>query len=376
MFLPAKDWTPLIPNEPFHNDLPVNPTLTESAVLRNGASTKKFSSRKPNNALLWALIDDSELGREAHEEALAIMDNWQPQPFPGTVWRGPSPWKGARWPGVVGEGLEWNGSSWEAVTDQPVDYKPYQPKTSLENCSHSAKVFSEPLPELEAATELNQQYTAWVKDPKEQRESLHLTLSAFVASHTWRKAQVRMLLAETTACVQADEIFSEFVFELQRRMDRGQYKHTGKLDGWIATIWDKYFFPEQQRKLWDFTNAVRFINNVDPGAAEYRHDEYCVNTERIASDAEQDETGYLHRGKRESDGKIVTYRITGDRILRELDDPTTELGQVSDLTKRMLKGIAAGSSQREIASELKVSDRTLRRRLESVAALFPSEAAQ
>ena len=369
MLLPTKDWTPLTTNklskEQNHVDTSIRPTATESAVLRNGASTKKFSSRQPNNALLWALIDDSELGREAHEEAVAIMDNWQPGPWKGMVWRGP-----------VGKDREWNGSSWEATTGQPVAHKPYQPQTSLESPSyHSIRVFSEPLPELEAAVELNKQYEAWVKDPSSERLNLYLTLNAFVRS-TWRKAQVRMLLKDTTMCVEADEIFTDFVLNLQERMDKGQYSHLGKLDGWIATIWSKYFFPDQQRKLYDYTNAARFINNVDPSAPEYKHETYCVNTEHITSDVEQGEPGYLYKGRRESDGKLITYRITGDRILRELDDPSTEFGQLDEISKKMLRGIANGEPQQKIAADLDVSDRTLRRKLKQVKALLIPDGTQ
>ena len=69
--------------KPDEDDAPVATFLH----LKNKDSGRRFNSSKPNQAMLWALIDDSPQGAEDHERAVAIMDGWEPRPWKGQVWQ-------------------------------------------------------------------------------------------------------------------------------------------------------------------------------------------------------------------------------------------------------------------------------------------------
>ena len=174
-----------------------------------------------------------------------------------------------------------------------------------------------------------------------------------------------MLLNKTTNGDEADDIFSEFCLYILEEIEQGNYQHSGNFDGWIASTWETRFLPKKKRDLYKYTTKNRFVNNDDPKSPGYKHAAYCVNTEKITSDS-----GMMSTDRRWDRRPLMTeagspHKIT-DQILRDLDDPNTELGQLDADTRKMLLCISEGMSHEDIAENLGCSVRTVGRKLKAV----------
>ena len=257
------------------------------------------------------------------------------------------------WRGIVGNDRVWNGSAWEAATDQPVAYKPYYPEGSLPQVSSElTKIHAKLAPGSVSADMLNQQYASWVLNPELEEAEFHVTLSAFVRT-AWRTAQCRMLLSDSPETwMEPDDVFADFVLELLRRIGKGQYTHVGNLDGWIAAVWDRYFFPEKQTEIYGYLETTRFVNNVDPYDPAYKHQKHCLNTKNIT------------QGTDEADASPKSM----ERVLRELNDPRTVFGKLPEDTKAMIRSMASGKSYERVAADAGVSTRTVRGRVAAIPA--------
>ena len=311
---------------------------TETAALRNASRPKRFSSLRPNNDLIWALIDDSEFGKEEHDEAVAIMSYWQTGSLENDpVWRANAETRRVR-----------ANISSDGTTGQPVACKlrPVQPEVPQVSTNITA-LYKEMRPESVTTHALNQQYQAWVSSPELEAANFHVTLSVFVRSE-WRVVQCRNLLSNSPETwMEPDDIFADFVLELLRRMGKGQYTHADNLDGWIAYIWDNYFFPEKQEEVFEYLNSTSFVNNVEPSDRLYKHQKHCVNTANIIEDGDE----------------LNASSKSIQRVLRELDDPQTVFGKMNPDTKAMIRNIVSGRSRKQIASEMGVTERTVRNRI-------------
>ena len=211
----------------------------------NRDTSKKFSSLRPNQALIWALVDDSPGNADEREQAKAIIEGWNPEK---------QLWKGMRWQDQV-----WTGSQWEPETALPIVYKPLLPSTPSKVTIGVTDTFANSFLNESycriGAEELNQAYDAYVLDPIEEADNLWVTVAAFARSQE-RLAQCRKLIVrQLEIAMTVDDIFMKFttdVFDLLK----GDYKHQGTLERWIAVVWSN-FIVDVKEDVWTYADLVR-----------------------------------------------------------------------------------------------------------------------
>ena len=195
---------------------------------RNKDSGRKFSSSRPNQALLWALIDDSKQNQDDHLEAIAIMDNWQQGPWKGQIWKA----RGRRnidrvWTGPVHHDLVWTGTDWkpykaDAVVEKPL-VNPVRTRVSMELAERLATAIRSERSCKATAKELNDSYDRYALDPIGEKDNLWVTIAAFSRSIE-RLTQCRKLIMRNPEMyIGVDDIFEDFNHEVWEKLDTGLY---------------------------------------------------------------------------------------------------------------------------------------------------------
>jgi excisionase family DNA binding protein len=345
---------------------------------RNGNSGRKFNSSKPNQAMLWALIDDSPQGAEDHELALSIKDGWQPSPWKGQIWRArlhePNSKPERVWIAPSMD-LIWSGSEWFPHTGLPVIYKPLlspQHSTVSVKLTDLFKVELDRETQLEgikiAVTEVNEAYTTYLLNPEDKLDNLMVTIAAYARSKG-RMAQYRLFMRRNPELsTTADDVFMEFTAYLFKYLP--SYKHCerdedgnlidadckDKLDRWINMSWHKHFWPGYQTQTIDYLNSTRFVNNADPNSRGYIHYGYAVRTAEIATDSDA----------AEANGEVNAVQ----RFIKEMNDPNlgSPYFKLSPASKLMLQGALEGETAKMLAKKTGVTPQHALRLLETAKA--------
>lgn len=253
--------------------------------LCNRDSNTSFSSRRPNHALIWALIDDRKVENEEskdsdHALAVSYMEGWQPHPWKGQIWKATEGDK-KRVTIAPSVDLIWSGRDWLPYTGLTAVEKPFvyleRSKASvglLEKVSYSTATMNRRAPII-PDEELNDAYVQYSLNPSDEEDNLKLTLYAYVRG-TYILALVRKLLSgKHEIAVEEDDIVMEFVAHLLSMLL--EYKHDGRMHSWVKHTWKKYFFPSQQREVIEYTKAARWVNEVHPGDKNYRRLKHFIS---------------------------------------------------------------------------------------------------
>jgi excisionase family DNA binding protein len=271
------------------------------------------------------------------------MNGWCPKPWKGMVWHR-QVGNERVWTGPIYEDLIWSGTNWEPnVTSSPdkplVMAGPSQ--VSVKLAEHFRLAIKHERACTVTAKELNRAYQDFDLDRTGQEENFLVTVSAFVRS--WQRlAQCRKLIMnQPEIWIGVDDIFMEFIVKVRESIEG--YKHDDKLDRWIAVVW-KNFIKDRKKEVRLYLHNTFFVNNRNVGDSDFKFQKHCVNTKKISADLPDTES-----------------ELAVARLLSELDDPSTPLGQLKDLTKIMLRHMAAGRNQTDCAVDLGVSEKTIRR---------------
>jgi len=302
---------------------------------------RKFSSNSPNEALMFALVDGSAEGREDREQAQAIIDGWKPHPWKGMVWRGP-----------IGQDRMWSGTAWIHPAPSEEKCSPLVPALPSKVSERLTNIVRTNQASTIEATELNEAYDEYLRDPAREEDSLAVTILAFIRSRE-RLAQCRKLLMPIPEIGRdVDDIFMEFYADLRSRMANNKYQHQGKLDRWINVIWSRYFFAGVKQEVYEYRDTTRFVNNLDPEGPGYRFEDHCVNTTNITSDA------------LDVRGNITPV----SRFIRELSNRENPLFAMTECSKQMLIGALQGETRQQAAERLDIHPRHALRLLDKAKA--------
>ena len=317
------------------------------------------SSRNPNGTFMFNVVDSSFLNQTGHDEAVAILEGWNPAAWKGQVWRAHRNIDRV-WTGPTHHDLQWNGVDW-------VIYKAQLHSHSVENASDAAdpifyyprmseapREFTGALLEDEdeesgvgkskdviAEKELNVAYMEYEEDPIGQRDSLLVKLYTFARSRGRIKQVNRFLKNQPEIYLDIEDIFSEFNIDLMRRIESEQYMHAGEMQNWIGYIWGNFFFPGIETKVYRYADRNTYVNSLDPDLEDYELQNHAVGLFQIEDEqAELEQEGY-------------TFPISRDKIFRQMNAPTQALVEM----------LAKGMTREEMAVDLRLSPSQLRRRL-------------
>jgi excisionase family DNA binding protein len=311
--------------------------------------TQKGNSKNPNAALMFDLVDSHFLNREAHEVAKAIQEGWRRKPWKGFVWYGrihePNGKPERVWLAPSMD-LEWTGVEWEPYESQhAIDKTPGMPALSnvpVELTDALQRAIKKGKSGGIAEVELNATYVDYLADPTVQRDSLFITLSAFIRSAKRAKQINEKYGDKAEIYMSLEDIFSEFAINLMHRIEKNQYTHIGMMQNWIHYIWERYFFPEIQTKMNAYIDRSTYVNSLDPDLEGYEEQNHSVSLFKIEDEQAQ----------REQEGYHAP--VSRDRIFRQMNKPTQAIVQM----------LAEGLTQDEVAVNLKISTRQLRRRMD------------
>lgn len=336
-------------NERLQKELAKDLAATDRAARTYFPPTRKGTSLNPNANVTFDCVDSHFLNREAHEEAKAIQEGWRRKPWKGFVWYGRTHEPNSKPERVWTEPsmhLQWTGAEWKP-------YKRQDGTAAIPGMSASSNVSVELTEALQRAieigksggiadAEMNAAYVEYLADPIGQRDSLFLTISAFVRSSKRGSQVSRKFKNKPEIYMDRDDIFDEFAINLLHRIENGQYTHEGKMQNWINFIWGSFFFKGVETEIYEYENRNYFVNKLDKDLEGYEDQEHSVGLYQL-----EDE-----QGQREQVGYAAP--ISRDRIFRQMNKPTQAIVQM----------LAEGLTQDEIAVNLKISTRQLRRRMD------------
>jgi hypothetical protein len=192
--------------------------------LRHTPPARSGSSRNPNSTFMFDVVDSSFLNREAHEEAVAILEAWKPTPWKGQIWEAHHSIDRV-WTGPTHSDLQWTGAEWvpykrqEAVDKARANLAPSRVSVRLTEALRKAVEVGKAGGIAE--DELNAAYVEYKKDPTGQRDSLFVTLCAFARS-TKRVGQVnKKYKHKAEIYMSLEDIFNEFTIDLMHRIESG-----------------------------------------------------------------------------------------------------------------------------------------------------------
>jgi excisionase family DNA binding protein len=296
---------------------------------------RKGTSRNPNKNYMWDFVDNSRINKEAHLEAVAIWQGWW--------WK---PWKG-----FVRDNMVWTGNTTEGAHWEPI-------KSTLDNIEAPPLM----LPEWEstasekklrhiAVAELNEACKKFVADPIGGRDNFYFSVYAFTRTSKLSNECFKLLDHAAEIHIDVDDVLTEFCIDILDRVEKGQYLDKYAFHTWVYFIWEHYFFAGFQTDVYEYRNKNTFVNALDEDDPDFEFESNCVAQSAIDNEQEHRENaGYAGR-------------ISGDRILRELDDPKTPMGQLSEGAKTILRLIADGRTQKEAAEESGYSEKQVLRLL-------------
>jgi excisionase family DNA binding protein len=321
---------------------------TDRAARTYFSPARKGNSLNPNAAFAFDCVDSHFLNREAHEEAKAIQQAWRRKPWKGFVWYGrihePNSKPERVWLAPSMD-LQWTGAEWEP-------YKGQDGTTVVTTGAIPSNVSMELTEALQRAVEvgksggiaeveMNAAYIEYEADPTGQRDSLFVTLSAFVRSAKRLSQVSRKFKNKPEIYIDLDDIFNEFAVNLIHRIENGQYTHEGKMQNWISFIWGNFFFKGVETKIYGYENRNYFVNTLDKDLEGYEDQEHSVGLYQLEDEqAQREQVGYA-------------APISRDRIFRHMDKTTQDI----------VRMLCEGMSRKEVAVNLNISDRQLLRRL-------------
>jgi excisionase family DNA binding protein len=336
------------------------------------------SSRNPNHTLTFNFVNDHFLNREAHEEAVAIVEGWHPQPWKGQIWKGVGKSNIERvWTGPVHYDLIWNGYEWlrsdashsASVDPGAIDFNFPTPGMSELTAGYeriagwgAKRVKAILIPtgtgestapvkkpetlygpaKLKAEKELNAAYVLFMKDPIKQEDFAN-KLSAYVLG-TRSNAIYQELSERAEMHIDGGDILGEFLLRIMRWIKNGKYAHEGKIQNWLGYQWGNYYLPEMQADIRNYLDRTTYVNQTDVGGGnddeDYEHQEHSEPIWRIQKE----------QVAREREGYYAP--VSRDRIFRRMNAPT----------QAIVRMLCEGLSLREVAVNLNISDRQLLRR--------------
>jgi excisionase family DNA binding protein len=340
------------------------------------------SSRNPNHILTFNFVNDHFLNREAHEEAVAIVEGWKPQPWKGQIWRGAGKdniervWIGPVHFDLVFDGREWlpcNTSHSSSVDPGAVDFnlpiagvrevtvgyeliagwgaRRAKAITIPSEAGESTAPVKKPKTLYDASRrkaekELNAAYVQYEKDPAGQKESFYMTLSAYVRGV--RSNAIYLELSERAEMhIDAGDILGAFLLKITSLIENGKYTHQGKMENWLGYHWGNYHLPEMQTEIKSYLDRITYVNQTDVGGGDDDEDkEHQIHSVAIVDVEEQ-------QVRREQEG--YCFPVSRDRIFRQLNKPTQAIVEM----------LARGLRISDIAMKLDISPRQLRRRVDA-----------
>jgi len=335
-------------------------------------AVRKGNSRNPDAAVMFDFVDVHFLNAESHEEAVAIVEGWKPQPWKGQIWKGAGKdntnrvWSGTAWlpgdtphsasgdPGAVYFNFPAPGMSEvtagcevtkrgvkraKAILIPPGVGEYTAPVKKPKTLFGAAK--------LQAAKELNAACVLAEKDPVGHEESFMRKLSAYVRGT--RSNAIYLEFSERAELhLDAEDILGEFLFRITHMIKNGKYKHEGKIENWLGHHWGNYYWPEVQTDIQSYLDRNKYVNQTDVGGGDddenYEHQNHSV----AIIDVEEAQV------RREDEGYAAPF--SRDRIFRQLSKPVQDIVQM----------LCQGMTQNEIAVNLGISPRQLRRRAKGV----------
>jgi excisionase family DNA binding protein len=337
--------------------------LTEDIAVTRGLQrtnppARPGTSRNPNDTLAFNFVDDHFLNREAHEEAVAAVEGWRPQPWKGQIWRAVGKRNIQRvWTGPVQYDLVWNGSEWLPVAPRSAaqntlcavdtDFACLDMRDSPIEAigqEEESQILKHQKRDGAADDEMNAAYVLYEEDSVRQKESFYITLSAFVRSGERTKQVNRSFNTRAEIFMNDEDIFAEFTIDLMRRIEKGQYTHEGKIQNWIGSIWGRFFFPGIKTKVQGYADRNVCVNHLDPDLDGYEQQNHAISAFQIEKE----------QAKHEREGYYAP--ISRDRIFRQLNGPT----------QAIVRMLCEGISRNAIAVNLDISERHLLRKLNKV----------
>ena len=370
----------------------------------SGRPDRNWTSQRPNAQFMWDYVDASTLNSEAHAESIDILEAWK---F--------APWKGCIYEGKIWREETTYSGHWEAVADRPVvtdvqvlpascspssdvqtrfhvsmsptcklgkfsthvigadgtlvEYRsdtlaeldnllkvqgfPMQPspvlteRSALRSPLNAAESESTGKSLVVTRHGIDAAYRRYSLNPDAELENLRAAIASF-ASRDGRRAKAVALLNSGKADIylEADDIIADFVLDLLNRFDKGQYRNREyAFNSWIGFVWRTYFFPTVETKIGKYLKLTTFMNPLDQDDPEYEVQSHSG----LMSSVE------LELSKREAEGYRDPASVA--KILRALDDPTSEWSGLSDPVKQMIRAKVWGATQKDAATAAGVGER-------------------
>ncbi len=200
---------------------------------------------------------------------------------------------------------------------------------------------------------LNNIYEAYEADPNAQSANLQAALCLHVQNRFTSKLD-RMIVADSA--VEPRDVLTDFVMEVLLLLESDKYVHSGKFAHWIGTLWSN-FRSKAMQELYDEANRSIGLNPLDEfddagnevlGGRDGRLNPVDVDWQQAQRDT--------------SSLNDASSQVS--RMIRMLDDPNSEIGQLDDTTKSVIRAMAKGEKKTAIAKKHDVDTRTLNRWLE------------
>ena len=285
----------------------------------------KISSINVDATFLWALVDDSYLGKTNHDAAVDVMINWHSCP------------------------------STPRIAIMPPADRHYAPPSPVSRrvedafCGRGPKITKQ---------ELNTHYEKWVLAPESEEGNLWTAIAAYTR-HSFMANQCRQffdpLETEDSPTVEVannvDDTMSQFVLYLRDEPAKDKYVHRGQLKAWIAEMWTSSFFRSVKRDTrQDIKKNPRIdiddMNSGDPDSkTNTKHYDRCVGSKDISL--------ATHEKLKESINDSTNDRAV--RRLESLNDPNSQFNTLTPTTKVMLRNLAMGMKKKQAAEAAGIS---------------------
>ena len=201
---------------------------------------------------------------------------------------------------------------------------------------------------------LNKIYEAYEADPAAQYANLQGAMCLHVQN---RFANKLGRLMGGDSAVEPQDVLADFVMDILSAIESGKYLHSGKFAHWIGRLWSN-FRSKAVEKVFDEANrsiGLNMKNQFD----EYGDERMGRNGRLNPVDVDMQQ---VHRDT-ESLNDIPSQVA---RLVRMLDDPDTEIGQMDEVTKSVIRALVKGESKKAVAKKHKVTSKTIGRWLEQL----------
>jgi hypothetical protein len=312
-----------------------------------GQSRTDWEPRKIVNPIR---ADKARKAREAEgfdvlrfEEAQAARERWQFGPWKGCV--------SSSGQVLIADSTE--TAHWEPLVDQPAIVAP---QASVDMHSQQA-IAPATAPNKVTAELLNSIYQDYASNPSLHEGNLIAALAVHAKSRFAYKAHREI---GNAGYQDQDDVIANFVIHLMQQIRDGKYEHSGQLDKWVGKLWVR-FFAGFKKDLFIEANCTIRLNLLD---------EENEAGEVIAAGRGQVNPTTVDRevANRDTENWNDPSRRVS-RMMRDLDNPATEFGQLDDDLKKMIRVMAKGKTKAEAAESVGLSERQARRKFEKVLSL-------